>query len=65
VYFSKEVQEGLHITITSRGKPIAQLVPIVDVDEESAEEIDRRAELLRASLGPMSIRKLIADGRKC
>jgi len=65
VYFSKEVQEGLHITITNRGKPIAQLVPIVDVDEESAEEIDRSAELLRASLGPMSIRKLIADGRKC
>ena len=61
-----EVERGDEVLITRRGKPVARLVPVTSgFDREKA----RRAaqELLQArqgvTLGGLSIKDLVADGR--
>ena len=61
-----EVSRGVEITITSRGVPVARLVPATpDFDRERAR---RAAEGLRAAskgitLGGLRIKDLVNDGR--
>jgi prevent-host-death family protein len=61
-----EVAAGEEITITKRGVPVAQLIPIRTTDGRSvAELIERMREISRSqTLGELSIRELIDEGRR-
>jgi prevent-host-death family protein len=63
----KKVEAGEEITITRLGAPVAKLVPVkrhASVDERSA-AIHRIQKLgASLSLGGLSIKELIAEGRK-
>ncbi len=60
------VTQGEEIVITRRGKPIAKLVPI---GKPSREEIQKAIDEIRrlrknVSLGEMTIKEMIEEGRK-
>ena len=62
----ERVERGEEILITRRGKPVARLVPAVSVPNRIAalEAADRILERSRsATLGGLTIRELIAEGR--
>ena len=61
-----EVEHGETITITKRGKPVAKLIP---VQEQIKPEVTSVIEQMKAfrkgqSLGGMSIREMIDEGRR-
>jgi prevent-host-death family protein len=60
-----DVAGGESITITKRGRPVANLVP-VDRATANADEMLERFRALRTGnrLGGLSIRELIDEGRK-
>lgn len=62
------VAEGERITITRRGVPVAELVPLrrsARTPEEIAAAIDEFRELRRGvTLGNITIRELIDEGRR-
>lgn len=62
------VAEGERITITRRGVPVAELVPLrrsARTPEEIAAAIDEFRELRRSvTLGNITIRELIDEGRR-
>ena len=62
------VAEGERITITRRGVPVAELVPLrrsAPTPEEIAAAIDEFRELRRGvTLGNITIRELIDEGRR-
>ena len=62
------VAEGERITITRRGVPVAELVPLrrsAPTPEEIAAAIDEFRELRRSvTLGNITIRELIDEGRR-
>ena len=62
----EEVAMGEEITITKRGVPVARLMPIRDADSEKIKDaIARRREISsRQSLGGLTIRELIDEGRR-
>ncbi|MDI3339841.1 MAG: type II toxin-antitoxin system prevent-host-death family antitoxin [Sphaerobacter sp.] len=61
-----EVERGKTITITRHGVPVAQLVPAPGVRQRTIEEtIDALKAFGRdKSLGPLTIRELIEEGRR-
>lgn len=61
-----EVEQGKTITITRHGVPVALLVPAPGVRQRSVEEtIEAIKEFRRdKTLGPLSIRELIEEGRR-
>ena len=61
-----QVAKGETITITKRGRPMAQLVPIREGDHDSMDEaVSAILELRkRLKLAPFSIRELISKGRR-
>lgn len=63
----KKVEGGETITVTKHGVPVARIVPIRDPLAESAaamEEIRRFREEHKPTLGGISIRELIEEGRE-
>jgi prevent-host-death family protein len=62
-----DVEAGREITITRHGKPVARLVPVVDVADGRVAAVDRLRTLKR-ELGvkatPAEIRSWIDDGKK-
>jgi prevent-host-death family protein len=62
-----DVEAGREITITRHGKPVARLVPVVDVADGRVAAVDRLRALKR-ELGvkatPAEIRSWIDDGKK-
>ena len=62
-----DVEAGREITITRHGKPVARLVPAVDVEDGRFAAVDRLRALKR-ELGvkatPAEIRSWIDDGKK-
>lgn len=62
----KRVSKGEVIRITRRGVPVAKLVPPGFGDREDSREIARRIRDLRkgATLGKLSIKELINEGRR-
>jgi prevent-host-death family protein len=62
----KKVSKGETIRITLRGVPIAKLVPDDDGDRANLKEVvrDIRAARKGITLGKISIRELINEGRR-
>jgi prevent-host-death family protein len=63
----QRVEQGQEVTITRHGSPIARLVPMAKkhTPEERREAIARMRELNRGlSLGRLTIKSLIAEGRR-
>jgi prevent-host-death family protein len=62
----RRVSSGETVRITRRGVPIAKLVPLQDEDKEDlAKAVQELREMRkRLSLGGLSIRKLIDEGRR-
>jgi prevent-host-death family protein len=62
----KRVSKGETIRITRRGVPIAKLVPADAGDKEDPKQLIREIRELRksATLGKMTIRELINEGRR-
>ena len=59
-----EVERGETVTITRRGKPVARLVPARD-QKRVADAIDAIKEFRKGhTLGDVSIRDLINEGRR-
>ena len=62
-----DVEAGREITITRHGKPVARLVPVVDVADGRVAAVDRLRALKR-ELGvkatPAETRSWIDDGKK-
>jgi prevent-host-death family protein len=62
-----DVEAGLEVTITRHGKPVARLVPLVDVVDERAAAVERLRALKR-ELGVKAtsaeIRSWIDEGKK-
>lgn len=62
-----DVEAGREITITRHGKPVARLVPVVDVADGRVAAVNRLRALKR-ELGvkatPAEIRSWIDDGKK-
>jgi prevent-host-death family protein len=60
-----EVADGEPITITRRGRPVAQLVPIDRSTSKADDLLDRLRTLRKGNtLGGLPIRELIDEGRK-
>ena len=62
----RKVSEGETIRITRRGVPIAKLVPADDGERKDLKQLVRDIREIRkgASLGGLSIRELINEGRR-
>lgn len=62
----RQVSEGETIRITRRGVPIAKLVPDGEGGRKDLEQLVREIREIRqgASLGGLSIRELINEGRR-
>jgi prevent-host-death family protein len=62
----RQVSEGETIRITRRGVPIAKLVPADDGERRDVKQLVRDIREIRkgASLGGLSIRELINEGRR-
>jgi prevent-host-death family protein len=62
----KEVSNGDIITITKRGKPIAQLVPYHEDNKDLSvnDVLDRFKEIRNKVKGKIDIRKYVREGRK-
>lgn len=60
------VEAGESITITRNGKPVARLVPIEELMEETPEELVAAMRKIRShsKKGGPSIRELIRQGRR-
>ena len=62
-----DVEAGLEVTITRHGKPVARLVPVVNVVDERAAAVERLRALTR-ELGVKAtsaeIRSWIDEGKK-
>jgi prevent-host-death family protein len=52
----ERVQKGEHITITKRGKPVAELRPITGVDRDAVQEALARVDASRARLRELGVR---------
>jgi prevent-host-death family protein len=61
-----QVEEGERVTITRRGKPIAQLIPLdSDPSERSPEQLLDAFRAIRNRIGDhLDIKELINEGRK-
>ena len=61
-----EVEEGNVITITRRGKPVAQLVPVRDEEKEvSRKDLLREFDAIRSRIKEsVNTQELIDEGRK-
>ena len=61
-----EVEQGGEVVITRRGRPVARLVAPSPVDREAAEAAAQRLRMRSrgVTLGGLSIRSLIEDGRR-
>jgi prevent-host-death family protein len=62
----RKVSEGETIQITRRGVPVAKLVPVDVTGTQDPGEVVREIRELRkgATLGKISVRELINDGRR-
>ena len=62
----RQVSQGETIRITRRGVPIAKLVPAEDGERRDLKQLVRDIRDIRkgASLGGLSIRELINEGRR-
>ncbi len=62
----ERAEKGEIVEITRRGKPVAELRPVVHRSEEEVQRILAEFRKLRKgrSLGGMTIRQLIDDGRR-
>jgi prevent-host-death family protein len=63
----ERVAAGEQITITRHGAPVARLVPVdraVTEDERRAAIIDMREIASRNRLGGLSVKALVAEGRR-
>ncbi len=62
----RQVSEGETIRITRRGVPIAKLVPADDGERKDLKQLVRDIREIRkgASLGGLTIRELINEGRR-
>jgi prevent-host-death family protein len=62
----KKVSEGETIRITRRGVPVAKLVPDADAGKKDLKKMVEEFRRVRrgASLGNLTIRDLINDGRR-
>lgn len=61
------VERGETIAITRHGKPIARLIPDIQIDHSRIERAMKEIEALRRQVGRMSIEEIIAaknEGRK-
>ncbi|MCG5524355.1 type II toxin-antitoxin system prevent-host-death family antitoxin [Ectothiorhodospira haloalkaliphila] len=64
--YLRRVQAGGRLTITQRGKPVAQLVPYVDPEVSSAQAAAGRMRAFMRKRGPVTrvdIKALIEEGR--
>ena len=59
----EEARAGARITITKNGEPVAQIVPVAEPRSKASKAM-RRILSTRASLGGMTIRELIDEGRR-
>ena len=59
------VEQGEKIMITRRGRPVAQLVPVVDVDKARVDDAIQKLRALRSgiTLGDVNWRALRDEGR--
>lgn len=59
------VEQGEKIMITRRGRPVAQLVPVVDVDKARVDDAIQKLRALRSgtTLGGLNWRALRDEGR--
>ena len=59
------VEQGEKIMITRRGRPVAQLVPVVDIDKARVDDAIQKLRALRSgtTLGGLNWRALRGEGR--
>ena len=62
----REVEQGRAFTITRRGRPVARLVPFEPARRGYYQELAEEFRALRESIkGPIDVKALIEDGRRC
>ena len=61
----EEVTRGERVAITKNGMPVALLVPVPTMQKPDAREVIRQLREFRRgiTLGELSVRKMIAEGR--
>jgi prevent-host-death family protein len=62
----EEVTRGERVAITKNGTPVALLVPVPSVQKPDAREVIRQLREFRRgiTLGGLSVREMIAEGRR-
>ena len=62
----EDVQDGVEITITKRGKPIALLIPYRDQTKKMNRKdiINKFNEIRKSVTGPVNIKDMVDEGRK-
>jgi prevent-host-death family protein len=62
----EEVTRGERVAITKNGMPVALLVPVPPTQKPDAREVIRQLREFRRgiTLGRLSVRKMIAEGRR-
>lgn len=60
------VTQGEHITISRRGRPVAEVIPLHTQSQMTTDEaVDRLVEFGKGkSLGGLTVRELIDDGKR-
>jgi prevent-host-death family protein len=62
-----EVERGESIIVTRHGKPIARIVPEVEIDRERVERAIERMHALRQRIGKLSLEEILSardEGRE-
>lgn len=58
------VQKGAKVTITKRGVPVAQVLPVLEHKRVRLEIVQKLSSYQKKSSGSFDIREAINDGRK-
>jgi len=62
----RAAEEGRSVVITRRGRAVARLVPAVDKESKGLAELQAAFEDLRGGIdGPLDVRELVEEGRRC
>ena len=66
LYLLDQVERGEAITISRHGKPVARLIPVSGSNREERQRVIAELKKLRTgrTLGGLSVRELINDGRR-
>jgi prevent-host-death family protein len=55
-----EVERGESVIITRHGKPVARLIPQVEIDQERVRRATEGMRLLRSRIGKLSIEEILS-----